>query len=187
MFSDALIPILGFFLWDWGLYFILLFYFIDVFAREFIMHLKSKKIVETQNIKDKQSWIKFGALSLITVSGMIALIHVAMLFIEPSIDFLKQIHLFWTYEEFGMQQGYLLVPIVIFAAYSQFKMDFLIRRKDRVAELNMEWRKHLKALLIIVGFTGVVLGLSQFIVFAEIVYVLVIVGVITLYNLLDVE
>ena len=84
----------------------------------------------------------------------------------------------------GMQQGYLLIPLVVFAAYSQYRMDFLMMRKDRVAELNIEWKKHLRALLVIIGFTGIVIGLSQFIVLAEIVYVLGIVGLIAAYNLL---
>ncbi|MDB4075021.1 MAG: hypothetical protein QNK78_07170 [Crocinitomicaceae bacterium] len=184
LFSEALIPVLGFFFWNWGLYFILLFYFIDVLAQEVIMHLKSKKITKTHNIKDNKEWFFSGALSLFTVFAMITLIHVAMYSIEPSIDFIKQIKLFWTYEEMGMQQGYLLIPLVVFAAYSQYRMDFLMMRKDRVAELNIEWKKHLRALLVIIGFTGIVIGLSQFIVLAEIVYVLGIVGLIAAYNLL---
>nr|AOE10995.1 hypothetical protein [uncultured bacterium] len=148
------------------------------------MHLKSKKITKTHNIKDNKEWFFSGALSLFTVFAMITLIHVAMYSIEPSIDFIKQIKLFWTYEEMGMQQGYLLIPLVVFAAYSQYRMDFLMMRKDRVAELNIEWKKHLRALLVIIGFTGIVIGLSQFIVLAEIVYVLGIVGLIAAYNLL---
>lgn len=184
LFSEALIPVLGFFFWNWGLYFILLFYFIDVLAQEVIMHLKSKKITKTHNIKDNKEWFFSGALSLFTVFAMITLIHVAMYSIEPSIDFIKQTKLFWTYEEMGMQQGYLLIPLVVFAAYSQYRMDFLMMRKDRVAELNIEWKKHLRALLVIIGFTGIVIGLSQFIVLAEIVYVLGIVGLIAAYNLL---
>ena len=184
LFSEALIPVLGFFFWNWGLYFILLFYFIDVLAQEVIMHLKSKKITKTHNIKDNKEWFFSGALSLFTVFAMITLIHVAMYSIEPSIDFIKQIKLFWTYKEMGMQQGYLLIPLVVFAAYSQYRMDFLMMRKDRVAELNIEWKKHLRALLVIIGFTGIVIGLSQFIVLAEIVYVLGIVGLIAAYNLL---
>ncbi|MDC0099619.1 hypothetical protein OAI90_04985 [Crocinitomicaceae bacterium] len=184
LFSEALIPVLGFFFWNWGLYFILLFYFIDVLAQEVIMHLKSKKITKTHNIKDNKEWFFSGALSLFTVFAMITLIHVAMYSIEPSIDFIKQIKLFWTYEEMGMQQGYLLIPLVVFAAYSQYRMDFLMMRKDRVAELNIEWKKHLRALLVIIGFTGIVIGLSQFIVLVEIVYVLGIVGLIAAYNLL---
>ena len=42
--GDAIIPILGFFFWDWNLYFILLFYFLDMLTKEVLLHLKSNKI-----------------------------------------------------------------------------------------------------------------------------------------------
>ena len=181
--SEAIIPLLGFFLWNWGLYFILLFYFMDILAQEIIMHVKSKKIVETQSIKDKKDWFLSGALSFFTVICAITLIHVAMHKIEPSIDFIKQIELFWTYEEMGMQQGYLLIPLVVFAAYSQYRMEFLMLKKDRVAELDIEWKRHLRALLVIIGFTGLAIGLSQVIILAEVVYVIGIVAFIAGYKL----
>jgi len=182
--SEALIPILGFFFWEWGLYFILLFYFIDIAAQEVIMHLKSKKIIETQNINNKKNWIQSGVLSLFAVTTMIGLIHFVMLSIDPSIDFIEQIKVFWTYEELGVQQGYLLVPLVAFTAYSQYKMEFLMQRKDNNAQLNVEWKRHIRAILFIIGFSGIALGLTQLVVFAEVVYVLAIVGGITLYSLL---
>ena len=57
LFTEALIPLLGFFMWDWGLYFILLFYFIDITTDEVFSHLKSKKIVAFKMIR-KNEWIK---------------------------------------------------------------------------------------------------------------------------------
>lgn len=182
--SDALIPLLGFFYFGWNLYFILLFYFIDVFAQEVIMHIKSKKIITAQNITNKNPWIKSGLLSFISVVAMIALIHCVMLVIDPSVDFLKQIELFWRYEEMGIQQGYVLIPLVAFTVYQQFKMDFIARRMERIAELEIEWKKHLRALLFILGFTGITLWVSQLIVFQEVVYVIGIVVVISTYTLL---
>lgn len=182
--SEAVIPILGFFAFDWGLYFILLFYFFDVFAQEVLMHVKSKKIVTEQNLTDKKPWFQSGAISIILLAIMITLVHCVMLVIHPSIDFIDQIKLFWTYEEMGVQQGYILFPLVGLMAYMQYKTDFLARRMERVAELDVEWKKHLRGLLTIIGFTGVALGLGQFIVFSEVVYLLGVVVVIGAYTLL---
>jgi len=42
--GDALIPILGFFFWDWGLYFIVIFYLLDYIVSEILTHLKAKRI-----------------------------------------------------------------------------------------------------------------------------------------------
>ena len=184
LFSEALIPVLGFFLWDWGLYFILLFYFIDILAQEVIMHLKSIKIIKAQEISDKSGWLKSGALSTFVVLAMISLIHVAVLYIEPSIDFIKQIELFWTYEEMGIQQGILLLPLVAFAAFSQYRMDFLMPKKEQSTNLNALWQKHLKALLTVIGCTGITIGLSQVVILPEVVYVLSIVGGIIVYGLM---
>lgn len=183
LFSEALIPVLGFFLWDWGLYFILLFYFIDILAQEVIMHLKSKKIIGAQNNANSSSWLKSGALSAFVVLAMISLIHVAMFYIDPSIDFMKQIEAFWTYKEMGVQQGYLLLPLVGFMAYVQFRTDFLMVKMEESVVLEVIWKKHLKALLTIIGCVGITIGLSQIVVFPEVVYVLCIVGGIAVYGL----
>jgi len=183
LFSEALIPVLGFFLWDWGLYFILLFYFIDILAQEVIMHLKSKKIIGAQNNANSSSWLKSGALSAFVVLAMISLIHVAMFYIDPSIDFMKQIEAFWTYKEMGVQQGYLLLPLVGLMAYVQFRTDFLMVKMEESVVLETIWKKHLKALLTIIGCVGITIGLSQIVVLPEVVYVLCIVGGIAVYGL----
>jgi hypothetical protein len=183
LFSEALIPVLGFFLWNWGLYFILLFYFIDILAQEVIMHLKSKKIIGAQNNANSSSWLKSGALSAFVVLAMISLIHVAMFYIDPSIDFMKQIEAFWTYKEMGVQQGYLLLPLVGLMAYVQFRTDFLMVKMEESVVLETIWKKHLKALLTIIGCVGITIGLSQIVVLPEVVYVLCIVGGIAVYGL----
>ena len=183
LFSEALIPISGFFFWNWGLYFILLFYFIDILAQEVIIHLKAKKIIDAQEISNSSNWIKSGALSAFVVLAMISLIHVSMFYIEPSIDFMKQIELFWTYEELGVQQGYLLIPLVGLMTYVQFRTDFLMAKMEETTVLELMWKKHLKALLTIIGCVGITIGLSQIVVLPEVVYVLCIVGGIAAYGL----
>ncbi|NRA11108.1 MAG: hypothetical protein HRT57_04030 [Crocinitomicaceae bacterium] len=184
LFSEALIPVLGFFLWGWGLYFILLFYFIDILAQEVIMHLKSKKIIGTQSDSSVSDWRKSGISSAFLILAMICLIHISMFYIDPSIAFVKQIKLFWTYEELGVQQGYLLLPLVGFAAFSQYRMDFLMPKKEESAVLLILWQKHLKALLTVIGFAGLTIGLSQVLVLPEVAYVLSIVGGIAVYGLM---
>jgi len=179
---EALIPVLGFFVWDWSLYFILLFYFIDVLTGEFIVHLKSKKIVAVQGPQQKSSWRSKGAMSFMLLAVSFALVHFAVWSIHPKIDFVQQIVDFWTYTELGVQQGYILLPMVALLGYQQYKMEFLIKGKDRTTELPVVWQKHISTLLAFLGFSGVVLGLSQFIVFHEVVYVLAIVIATGAYN-----
>ena len=130
LFSEALIPLLGFFLWDWGLYFILLFYIIDLFANEFVIHLKSRKTTDFQLEKsNKLTWVKNGLISLFLIVVVIVLIHVVMRSIDPSIDFKQQAQNFWNYTELGIKQGYVLFPLLFFVGYQQYKMQFLARAK----------------------------------------------------------
>src|SRR5690554_8069219 len=48
--SEAIIPLLGIFFFEWGIYFILLFYFIDLVATEVFLYIKVNKIIQFQKI-----------------------------------------------------------------------------------------------------------------------------------------
>lgn len=179
--SDALIPICGFFLWDWSLYFILLFYFIDLLVDEVILHLKSKKIVESQNL-NKTNWLKFSVLSLGVLSIAILIIHFAMLFIADGINFWSEAIDFWNYEELGIKQGVLLIPLVLLVGFMQFRMEFLLPGRFRTAQLPTMWKKHIAALLSIVALAAICLAIEQFVSIPELIYVLVIVALSSLYK-----
>ena len=180
--SEGLIPLLGLLLWGWSLYFILLFYFFDLIANEGIMHLKSIKTIRFQGLKT-QDWIKYGSMSLLTLLIAILVIHFSLMFIHPEIDFLNEFLAFWNYEELGIKQGYFLVPLIVFVSIQQYKMEFLIRGTYQKAIVNKIWKTHIQALLVIIAFAGLCLGVSQFVVFPEAVYVLGIIGLSTIYKL----
>ena len=182
LFTEALIPLLGFFMWDWGLYFIPLFYFIDILTDEIFSHLKSKKIVEFK-MTPKNEWIKLGVLSGAILILSIFVIHLATLSLFPHIDFITQIINFWTYEELGIQQGYLLVPILVFGGYQQYKMNFLMPKKFRTKSIKNLWQAKIQASVVQIAFAGLVIGLSQFQFFPEWMYVIGIVVFVSLYQL----
>ena len=181
--SEALIPLLGFFLWDWGLYFILLFYILDMFANEFVIHLKSRKTTDFQIEKrNKLTWIKSGVMSIALITVIIVLIHLVMRSIEPGINFIEQATSFWNYTEFGIKQGYVLLPLLFFAGYQQYKMQFLASAKYRNTVMKYLWKKHFQAFIVVIGFCGLTFGLSQIYIFPEIVYILGTVLFTTLYK-----
>lgn len=149
LFSDALIPLLGFFVWDWSLYFILLFYILDLLAREAITHIKTRKIYQVQGLQKRSKWVRNGLVSALLLIIVFVFIHVAVYFIHPGISFTKEVQLFWEYKELGIQQGYLLVPLVIYAAYAQYKMQFLMTGKARKVLVDTVWKQHIQALTLI--------------------------------------
>ncbi|MDG1742760.1 MAG: hypothetical protein P8H43_09290 [Crocinitomicaceae bacterium] len=182
--SEAILPLLGFFVWDWSVYFILLFYAFDVLAQEGTMCLKTIKIRQTQGIEGVElHWFFYTVLSLFVVCFLFLLMHFAMGSIHPKISFIHQITAFWNYEDLGVKQGYFLVPLVCLSAYQNYKMNFLMRGLHRVTSIKKLWRDHIQALLFGVGFSGLTIALSQFVIFPELVYVLAIVAGIASFNL----
>lgn len=179
--SDALIPLAGFFFWDWGLYFILLFYLLDMLASEVIVHLKSRKSIEYYG-KGKKERFSFGIQSVVMLLISVLSIHAAMYFIQPGIDFKQEFIDFWTYEELGMQQGYFLAPFIAYGAYLQYKISFLMPAKFRTLIHAEIWKAHLGAFLLIVAACGIAIGLSQLVELSQVIYVLVIVALSSFYQ-----
>lgn len=126
--GEAVIPIMGLVFFEWGIYFILLFYFIDLIATEVFVYIKVNKIIEFQKIKFPFK-LKYGRLSLNTLLMLlvIALSHFAVYYIVPNIDFTDQVITFLSYEEAGIPipQGYILLPLVILGNYQQYKAMFV--------------------------------------------------------------
>lgn len=143
--SDALIPVLGFFLWDWSLYFILLFYFLDLIGREVVLHFKSHKIIETQGFPKPKDYLKTALSSAGHLMIVIAGSHMVLSFLHPQIDFFDEMQRFWNYEEWGIKQGPLLLPLIGLAVYSQYRGQFLMRGKDRVTPIVGLWKQHFLA------------------------------------------
>lgn len=179
---EAAIPVLGYLVWEWNLYFILLFYFLDLFADFVITNLKSKKILDAQGGR-QSDWIKWSFITLLTLLISIAMIHLAVFSRQPNINFINEAIAFWEYEELGLAQGFVLLPLVFLAAFQQYKMEFLLPARYRTQALKMLWLSKMKAFLIITAFAGVSIGLSQFVVFHEAVYVFGIVALVGLYQL----
>lgn len=180
--SDAVIPLAGALFFGWSLYFILIFYCIDLLASEVILHLKSKKTVEFRGIKNN-IWRQHGFKSALLLILALLLIHLGVYFIQTGINFKTELIDFMAYEELGIQQGYILIPLIAFSAYQLYRMTFLMPARFRTITLNEIWHPHLISLLIIIGFSGLVIGLSQLVVFPELVYVLSIVALSSAYQL----
>lgn len=173
--SDAFIPLLGLFVWNWSLYFIVLFYLLDLLAREVLTHVKTREIFRVQGLKNTNKWKRKGAASGLLFLVVVAAIHGAIWWMQPEINFFKELQLFWEYEEFGIQQGYILIPLIIYAAYAQYKMSFLMTGKSKHVLMDSLWRQHIIALLLILA--GAALGalIGSFVDIPDVVSVVVIV------------
>ena len=188
--GDAFIPVLGFFFWDWNLYFILLFYFLDMLTKEVLLHLKSKKIVNFQREQgfedvenEKRAWFKKSLLSFLLLCSIVFLVQITMPFIQLNFNGTQEIIEFWSYKEMGIEQGFLLVPLVAFMGYSQYKMEFLVPAIYSKSKIETHWNPHLKAMTILLSFSALSFGLVHFYRFPEWLFVVLIVLVSSVYQL----
>ncbi|PWH85510.1 hypothetical protein [Brumimicrobium oceani] len=178
--SEAVIPILGLVFFDWGIYFILLFYFIDLVATEVFVYIKVKKIIQFQKINFPFS-ISYGRLIFNSVLMLLVIViaHLAVYFILPGIDFPNQIIEFLSYEEAGIPipQGYILLPLVVLGNFQQYKAMFVKTGAYQMSSWKNLIFARRKALLIALAGGGLAIGLANLILLPGYVYVLVIVGV----------
>lgn len=175
---EAALPILGFFMWNWSLYFILLFYFFDLLSNELTVQLKSHQINKYQGGKHQKEWVIRAIMSIGILSLSFLLIHVGMRLLHPEIDFMKEAIAFWTYEELGVQQGYLFLPLVFYMSYQEYKMQFLFPARYRTTTMKVLWRNHYyNRLMLLIG-SVVACAVLFFTPLPEIVIVLLIIAAV---------
>ncbi|MCE2681846.1 MAG: hypothetical protein LW704_02615 [Cryomorphaceae bacterium] len=179
--ADAAIPLMGFFLWEWSLYFILLFYLLDLLASEIIAHLSARKIHEYNGQKKRE--LKQAMISMMLFVVTLFVVHVFVAVAVPGIDFKKEALAFWSYEDMGIAQGYVLIPLVLFVAIQRYRMEFLMRGKFRTVQSSIFWQQHFKMYFMLIGGVGLALGIAHFVLVPELAYVLAAVVSTTAYTL----
>lgn len=126
--GEAVIPLLGFFYFEWNLYFIILFYFIDLLTTEVFLHLKVNRILKFQSVNSySKKWKINTLLNSLLIIFILGGTHVVVSFLYPGISFQQEFVDFVMYEEAGIPipQGFILLPIVIFGNYQQYTTMFL--------------------------------------------------------------
>lgn len=178
--GEAVIPLLGYFYFDWSLYFILLFYFIDLISTEVFTYFKVNKIIKFQGInypfQQRYSKLIFNTVLVIL---LIAATHIFIFFHQEGIDFKQAVINFLAYEEpgFPIPQGYILFPLVIVGNYQQYKTMFVNSNAYRV----FSWKKLIlsrrRALVIALGGAVISLVLVQFFATSTLIYLLLITAI----------
>jgi hypothetical protein len=174
VFGDTIIPILGYFLWSWDLYFIVLYFILELLFSEGFVHLKTYKINSTHHAPNK--WIINGISGMVALIFLIFLIHVGFSILTPEIDFQKQIIAFITYEDMGIAQGYLLFPLLIVSGYQKYKLEFIRLKKYETLTIQKVWRFQIMKyffilLLITICFLLMFSGVSNSLIFLVVILI----------------
>lgn len=117
--GEILFPLIGFLFFDWGFYFILLFILFDRCAKLLFLNARLKR-----SSIQKTTVSQIRLVSFLLFFAECAAVHIACTFLLPDFDILREFSVFWTYEEMGIQQGYLLVPALFLAEWMSTKRDF---------------------------------------------------------------
>lgn len=165
---EAVIPVIGYFEWGWDLSFILLFYLLDALLAFGIFLAKgNKRLKYSGNSTERTLFVKHSLLGFLLFTAAIAGIAVSITFLHPDLDWWKRIVHFLTYEEWGIQQGYVLVPLVVLNGVMVYRQQFLMTARYRTLEMPAITKPFLVQGLVLTGAAGILLGTTALIQFPE--------------------
>lgn len=179
--ADLAIPLLGYFFWNWDFYFILLFYMLDYKIFCAFSFIKSYKIIQYKGLQ-----YKFPVFNLLSTIALIligfAAVIPALYQIDPTFDLLKNTWEFVSYKEMGIAQGIILIPLLIYAGYAQYKMQFLMTRKFQTSKTSDTWKLHFQTMFLVIAASGLFLGLSLLLNIPAIFYVFALIFGVSAYR-----
>jgi hypothetical protein len=168
--GELAIPLLGYFFWDWSLFFILLFYVIEnlfylFFRIETVREVKKLVLRQSQPC-DINTLIK--SLFLWLLEGI--LIHVLFLLMHPNQSIYEEWIRFFMYQDLGIPQGFILLPLLYFTSRLKMKQDVLLfvkslKTNDLVNKLTVNFLPSWTG----ISLWGLVIALNYFIQIHELI------------------
>jgi hypothetical protein len=153
--GDIVIPILGFFFWNWSIYFICLFFLLDQLSRE-VSQVYRMRYIKTQVQISYRSYF----LNLLIFIAFFLMAHWYNFMLHPTINFAHEMNAFFWYQDSGIAQGFILFPLVIFSERMRFKMNM----KQFSTEMHLKsWQNHSVQLLAYL-FLFLILGIGLMVV-----------------------
>ena len=171
--GDVALPLMGYFLWNWNLYFILLFFLLDQLARVVLLPWRMK-LTDLRTAEKRNQLLKASFLLLTEV----IIIHSVIYFQSPSIEFGEEFDRFFHYKDMGIEQGYLLFPLVFLGEWmrinNELKMNIVGQKQKALLA------KSLKNAFVRISFFALILGILSFVFIPEWLIVFPFLAVVTL-------
>lgn len=128
--GEVVLPLIGFLLWDWGIYFIFLYTLFDKLSK--LLFLKVR-LNHHPNLLKKSFTLTTIIVSFFVFEAL--LMHISIYFNFENFSFLDGFVGFWVYEDLGVQQGPLLIPLLLLSEWMACKRD--IKNKYYNAEKSL--------------------------------------------------
>jgi hypothetical protein len=179
--GDLAIPLLGYFFWNWDFYFILLFYLLDYKIFCAFSFIKCHKIIHYKGLNYKFPFLNL-LLTIALISVGFAAVIPALYQIDPRFDLVKNTWTFLSYKEMGIAQGFILIPLLIYAGFAQYKMQFLMTGKFQTTKTSDIWKLHFQTMFLVIAASGLFLGLSLILNIPVIFYVFALIFGVSAYR-----
>ncbi|MDR0802634.1 hypothetical protein [Fluviicola sp.] len=158
---EALIPVLGYFYWKWDASFILLFYFIDWILFWVLSLLKARKRIGFSGSEtEKKLAIRHLGIAFLCILSTSLAVFFTLPNIHSEFSWTERIYAFLTYSDIGIQQGFILIPLMVFSGYLTYKQQFLLPQLFRKYPVSWFTRESVKQGIILSLIFGIVLAVS---------------------------
>lgn len=167
--GELVIPLLGYFLWDWSLLFILLFYLIENLFFSYFRIETVRQVKKTVWKKEQPRELKLFSKSFTLWTIEFILVHLFIVVIYSNQSIIKEWVDFFMYQDLGIPQGIILLPLIYISSRMKMKQDVMltIRNLKSAEELN-HMTVSFKHSWISIGIWGILIGLNYFISINEI-------------------
>jgi hypothetical protein len=165
---EGLIPVLGYFYWNWDASFILLFFLIDWCLFWSLSLAKAKKRIQfSESATEKQLAVKHLGIAFLCILSTSLAVFYILPNVHANFNWTERIWAFLTYSDMGIQQGIILIPLMVLSGYLAYKQQFLLPQLYRKYPVNFFTRESVKQGIILSIIYGIVLPVSYFVKFPD--------------------
>ncbi|WP_300663538.1 hypothetical protein [Fluviicola sp.] len=161
---EALLPVLGYFYWSWDASFILMFYLIDWLLFWVLTLFKARKRLDfSGNETEKQVAAKHLAIAFLCILSTSLAVFFTLPNIHAGFSWAERIWAFLSYSDMGIQQGFVLIPLMVLSGYLTYKQQFLLPQLFRKYPVSQFTQESVKQGIILSLVFGITLLISRFV------------------------
>jgi len=180
---EALIPIIGYFQWRWDLSFILLFYLLDWLLVTFITTAKGiRRFRHSSEPTEKKLLYRAMLTAVFLLLAGCLVTATAIVFLQPSMSWTERIHAFLVYEDMGIQQGIVLIPLMVLNGVLVYRQQFIMPARYRTQTMQMITAPLVRQGVILLACAGALLGVVQLVAFPQEILIFVSIAAISTYR-----
>lgn len=161
---EAALPLAGYFFWHWDTSFILLFYLLDWILFLAINSVKAKKrFAFSQLAIEKKQAIRTLLLGTAFLVITCFVVLLTMQLLQPTFNFSERVVAFLRYNDMGIEQGYVLLPLLLLNGISVYKQQFIRPELYKYLTMGQLINESSKQGLLLLACAGLFLGVVLFV------------------------